>query len=147
MQQLYMTTYRLREGLGADDLRTLTRQLAEAGSAPGVIAHYVRLDGTGGYIVRAGQQDPGASDEATFPDQPSIDAVVIAVTTFEEAFPVIEHHERRAEELVSWTGRERLRLLWYRLRLGFSDDKYAFRRAMELQLGLPPKPYRPPRGC
>jgi hypothetical protein len=31
-----------------------------------------------------------------------------------------EHRVRRAEELIAWTGRERLRFLWYRLRLTIS---------------------------
>jgi hypothetical protein len=32
-----------------------------------------------------------------------------------------EHLERRAEELVCWTGPERLRFQWYRLRLAVTD--------------------------
>ena len=32
---------------------------------------------------------------------------------------------QRAEELVSWTGRERLRFLWYRLRLTISEMNHA----------------------
>ena len=48
--------------------------------------------------------------------------------------------ERRmpsAEQLVCWTGRERLRFLWYRLRLTISEMNYASRRMVELQMGLP----------
>jgi hypothetical protein len=48
-----------------------------------------------------------------------------------------EHQVQRAEELVSWTGRERLRLLWYRLRLAISEMNYATRRLVELQMRLP----------
>jgi hypothetical protein len=44
-----------------------------------------------------------------------------------------------AEELVRWTGRERLRFLWYRLRLTISEMNYASRRMVELQAGLPSK--------
>jgi hypothetical protein len=52
---------------------------------------------------------------------------------------------QRAEELVSWTGRERLRFLWYRLRLTISEMNYASRRMVELQMTLPPKwPIPPP---
>jgi hypothetical protein len=46
---------------------------------------------------------------------------------------------QRAEELVSWTGRERLRFLWYRLRLTISEMNYASRRIVELQTGQPPR--------
>jgi hypothetical protein len=49
------------------------------------------------------------------------------------------HRVQHAEDLVSWTGRERLRILWYRLRLIISEMNYASRRMVELQLRLPPK--------
>ena len=56
-----------------------------------------------------------------------------------------QHQVQRAEELVSWTGRERLRFLWYRLHLTISEMNYASRRMVELQLALPPKrPTAPP---
>ena len=44
-----------------------------------------------------------------------------------------EDQAQRAEELVSLTGRERLRFLWYRLRLTISEMNYATRRMVELQ--------------
>ena len=50
---------------------------------------------------------------------------------------VTEHQVRRAEERVSWTGRERLRFLWYRLRLTVQEMNYATRRLVELQARLP----------
>jgi len=50
-----------------------------------------------------------------------------------------EHRTPSAEELVCWTGRERLRFLWYRLRLPISDINYASRRMIELQMRLPAK--------
>jgi hypothetical protein len=34
---------------------------------------------------------------------------------------------------VSWSGRERLRYLWYRLRLTVAEMNYATRRVVELQ--------------
>jgi hypothetical protein len=49
----------------------------------------------------------------------------------------IEHLAQRADELVSWTGRERLRMLWYRLRLTISEMNYAVQRLTELQMRLP----------
>jgi hypothetical protein len=48
-----------------------------------------------------------------------------------------DHQAQRAEELVSWTGRERLRFLWYRLRLTVSEMNYAARRMLELRMRLP----------
>jgi hypothetical protein len=43
----------------------------------------------------------------------------------------------RADKLVTWTGRERLRFLWYRLRLTVREMNYATRRLVELQTRLP----------
>ena len=48
-----------------------------------------------------------------------------------------EYQLERAEELVSWTGRERLRFLWYRLRLTVSDMNYSVRRTAQLRMRLP----------
>jgi hypothetical protein len=48
-----------------------------------------------------------------------------------------EQQAQRAEDLVSWTGREWLRFLWYRLRLTISEMNYATRRLVELQTRLP----------
>ena len=44
---------------------------------------------------------------------------------------------QRADELVSWTDRERLRFLWYRLRPTVREMSYASRRMIELQMRLP----------
>lgn len=45
---------------------------------------------------------------------------------------------RQLEKLGGWTGRERLRILWYRLRLTVREMNYAARRVVELQMRLPP---------
>jgi hypothetical protein len=42
-------------------------------------------------------------------------------------------HRRQLETSVSWSGRERLRFLWYRLRLTVAEMNYATRRMVELQ--------------
>ena len=43
-------------------------------------------------------------------------------------------NRRQLEKSVSWSGRERLRLLWYRLRLTVAEMNYASRRMVELQV-------------
>jgi hypothetical protein len=48
-----------------------------------------------------------------------------------------KHQARDAEELVLWTCRERLRFVWYRLRLTVAEMNYAVRRMTELQMRLP----------
>ena len=40
---------------------------------------------------------------------------------------------RQLEKSVSWSGRERLRCLWYRLRLTVAEMNYGSRRMVELQ--------------
>jgi len=47
------------------------------------------------------------------------------------------HQVQRAEELVTWTLRERIRFLWYRLRLTVREMNSAARRMTELRLRLP----------
>jgi hypothetical protein len=42
-------------------------------------------------------------------------------------------HRRQLEKSVSWSGRERFRCLWYRLRLTVAEMNYATRRVVELQ--------------
>lgn len=42
-------------------------------------------------------------------------------------------HRRQLEKTVTWSGRERLRCLWYRLRLTVAEMNYATRRMGELQ--------------
>jgi hypothetical protein len=42
-------------------------------------------------------------------------------------------HRRQLESSVSWSGRERFRYLWYRLRLTVAEMNYATRRMVELQ--------------
>jgi hypothetical protein len=42
-------------------------------------------------------------------------------------------HRRKLEKSVSWSGHERLRCLWYRLRLTVAEMNYATRRTVELQ--------------
>ena len=47
--------------------------------------------------------------------------------------PADRVHKRQLEKSVSWSGLERLRCLWYRLRLTHADISYANRRIFELQ--------------
>ena len=42
-------------------------------------------------------------------------------------------HRRELERSVAWTGGERLRCLWYRLRLTVAEMNYATRRTVEVQ--------------
>ena len=44
---------------------------------------------------------------------------------------------RQLEKTVAWTGLERLRCLWYRLRLTIAEMNYATRKLTEQQMRLP----------
>ncbi|GAA2153038.1 hypothetical protein GCM10009844_36900 [Nocardioides koreensis] len=90
MKSLYMTTYRYREHLDADDLRALTKQFLEVGTSPGVIAHYTSLDGSGGFVVQEADADPAESFKVTIQYGPWIEFETTPITTIEDAFPVIQ---------------------------------------------------------
>ena len=47
--------------------------------------------------------------------------------------PAAQLQERRLEKTVGWSRSERLRFLWYRLRLTIAEMNYATRRMVELQ--------------
>jgi hypothetical protein len=57
----------------------------------------------------------------------------IAATASPASSPADLRHRRQLEQSVSWSGRERLRYLWYRLRLTVAEMNYATRRMVELQ--------------
>ena len=90
MKLLYMTSYRYREHLDADDLRDLTKQFLEVGTSPGVVAHYTTLDGRGGFLVQEVQDDPAETFKVTIQYGPWIEFETVPITTIEEAFPVIQ---------------------------------------------------------
>lgn len=91
MKRLYMTVYRYRQNLGEQDLRQLTKKFAELGTARGVIAHYERLDGMGGFMIEEpSEDDTERSYEITLRYTPWLELEVFPITTMEEAFPVIQ---------------------------------------------------------
>lgn len=61
---------------------------------------------------------------------PGPDMAGMASSASGSADPV---RRRQLEKSVSWSGRERLRCLWYRLRLTVAEMNYAARRMVELQ--------------
>ena len=89
MQRLYLTSYRFRADLDDDDLQDLTKKFAEVGQSPDVMAHYVTLDGRGGFLVQSTEGDPEEDYRTTLKYGPWIEFESTPVTTIEEAFPVI----------------------------------------------------------
>jgi len=89
MKRQFVTTYRFREGLKADDLREVTKQFAKIGNAPGVTAHYYRSDGQGGFVVADDTGDDAETLKSLLQYTPWIEFESHPVMTIEEAFPVI----------------------------------------------------------
>jgi hypothetical protein len=54
--------------------------------------------------------------------------------------PADQAQMRHLEKTGGWTRHERLRILWYRLRLTVQEMNYATRRMTELQTRLPERP-------
>ena len=61
---------------------------------------------------------------------PAPGTAITASTAPDSADPV---QRRQLEKSVTWSGRERLRCLWYRFRLTVAEMNYATRRVAELQ--------------
>jgi hypothetical protein len=90
MRHLWLITYEYREGLGKDGFRDLQEKFRAVGQAPGVIAHYVRLDRKGGFAVWEAPEDPESTFEYLLQFEPWTKGEVIPITTVEDAFPVIQ---------------------------------------------------------
>ncbi len=90
MKRLYLIAYHYREGLGEEDFRNLTKKFIEIGDAPGVVAHYERLDGKGGFVLEELPEDAEKSFEFTLRYTPWLEFEVFPITTMEDAFPVIQ---------------------------------------------------------
>ena len=89
MKQMFMIAYRYRDRLDEDDLRHLTKKFVEFGEGPKPIAHYERLDGRGGFVLREFDQEPEKVYETTVRYGSYMEFDVFPVTTIDEAFPII----------------------------------------------------------
>lgn len=81
---------------------------------------------------------PAAAAELAEVKDPADEKTMMTGTPAPAEHIQTEHIQKsQLEESVSWTGRERLRCLWYRLRLTVQEMNYAARRIVELQMRLP----------
>ena len=48
---LFVTEYRLRPGMSKPEVTRLMDVFGKRGPGPGELAHYVRMDGSGGYTI------------------------------------------------------------------------------------------------
>jgi len=88
VKHLYLTMYRFHDGLDEDDLKKMAKKFLEVGGGQGIIAHYSRLDGKGGFIIQDIPNDPEKDYENTIQYTPFMDMEVVPITTIEDAFPV-----------------------------------------------------------
>jgi hypothetical protein len=92
-------------------------------------------------IAQLGQQLRKLSTDA-LPAGPRHSPAGPAVTakTSPTPGPADQAQMRHLEKTGGWTRRERLLILWYRLRLTVQEMNYATRRMVELQTRLPGQP-------
>jgi hypothetical protein len=90
MKQLVLTTYRYKSGLNEDDFKVLTKRFREVGNPPGVVAHYERLDGSGGVLVQDVQADPEATYRGILQYAAWIEFESTPMVMMDEAFGVIQ---------------------------------------------------------
>ena len=91
MRQFLLVRYNYHKDLDEARLRQLTKKFGEVGVAPGTIAHYVNLDGSGGFTVTESHSDEDRTKafETTITYAPWMDFEVVPVTTIDEALPSI----------------------------------------------------------
>ena len=75
-------------------------------------------------------RNPSTPDQQRPGHLPAPDIAATASPAPGSADPI---RRRQLEKSVSWSGRERLQCLWYRLRLTVAEMNYATRRMVELQ--------------
>jgi len=75
------------------------------------------------------RRQPAADDQP--PGRPPVPGAASMVSPAPCPADLVQR--RQLEKSVSWSGRERLRCLWYRLRLTVAEMNYATRRTVEVQ--------------
>lgn len=92
MERLCLISYTYHEGLNAQDRKEMVQLFATGGEAPGVIAHYERLDGRGGFIIQKQLQgeDLKRDFEQTVAFSPFMTMEMHAIASIEEAFPAFQ---------------------------------------------------------
>ena len=92
MKRLMMISYTYHDGLSAQDRQEMVRLFETDGGTPGAIAHYERIDGRGGFVVQEELQDDELERdfEQTVAFAPFLSAEMYAITTMEDAFPIMQ---------------------------------------------------------
>ncbi len=91
MKQFLLVQYTYRQHLDESGLRELTKRFGDLGEPPGTVAHYVKLDGTGGFTVVESRSDDDRAKayETMISYGPWVEFEMTPVTTMDEALPSI----------------------------------------------------------
>ena len=90
MKQFVFTTYRYKTTLDESDFRALTKRFRDVGEPPGVVAHYERVDGSGGVLIQEAQADPETSYRSILQYAEWIEFDSTPMVGMDEAFGVIQ---------------------------------------------------------
>ena len=92
MKRLLMISCTYHDALSAQDRQQMVRLFAADSGTPGAIAHYERLDGRGGFIIQEQLDDEDLQKdfEQTVAFAPFLSSEMYAITTMEDAFPIMQ---------------------------------------------------------
>jgi hypothetical protein len=85
---LFATRYKFKGDQSPDSVKALLAVFAEQGPAPGEVAHYVAVDGSGGMIISE-NDSMGQSYESALRYQQWMEFETIPVQTIADAMPAI----------------------------------------------------------
>jgi uncharacterized protein DUF3303 len=93
MKQFLLTRYTYKKHLDEVEIREMVKKFAEVGSGQRVLANYVALDGSGGYIISEAldlsPEEVAKEYETTIAYAPYMDFEMTPVTTIDDAVPSI----------------------------------------------------------
>jgi Protein of unknown function (DUF3303) len=81
---LFVTEYQLKPGMSKPEVTRLMDVFGKSGPGPGEIAHYVRVDGTGGYTI-TDNEDSTAAYASVLSYSEFMTFTVTPVVTIDEA--------------------------------------------------------------
>jgi hypothetical protein len=91
MKRHYLVQYQFKPFLSPDDSQHLVKLFMERGVTAGTIAHYVRSDGRGGFMVmeQDGEEQATQGYENALAYQPYLELEMIPIGTIDDALPSI----------------------------------------------------------
>jgi hypothetical protein len=81
---LFISEYRIRPGLSKEDTGKLMTIFGERGAEPGTVAHYAKIDGSGGVVIIE-QDDAAKAYEGTLAYSEYLEFTVTPVLNIDDA--------------------------------------------------------------